>query len=69
MMFPDGWTSAQLTKRRKGDVQKVRIARRLREETTMTLCWIAGKLNMGSAGYAAYCLRKVKCSTYAKMQD
>ena len=36
-----GWRSGQRTKRRKGDVQKVGIARRLREETTMTLGWIA----------------------------
>jgi hypothetical protein len=33
------------------------IARRLREETTMTLNWIAGKLKMGAAGSLANLLR------------
>jgi hypothetical protein len=47
-----------LAGRRKGDREKVRIARRLRKETTMTLEWIAGRLNMGAAGYAAQCLRQ-----------
>jgi hypothetical protein len=36
----------------------VRIAQRLCGETTMTLDWIAGRLNMGAAGYAAQCLRQ-----------
>ena len=40
----------ELTKRRNGDVQKVGMARRRLEETTMTLGWIVGKLKMGSAG-------------------
>jgi REP element-mobilizing transposase RayT len=53
-----GWGSEQLAGRRKGDREKVRIARRLRKETTMTLDWIAGRLNMGAAGYAAQCLRQ-----------
>ena len=64
-----GWRSGQLTKRRKEDVQKLGIARRLGEETTMTQGWIAGKLKRGSAGYAAHCLRKKKCSQYAQMRD
>jgi len=34
--------------------------RRLRGETTMTLDWIAGRLNMGAAGYAAQCLRQAR---------
>ena len=41
--------SAQgLESHRKGDKRKLRIARRLREETTMTLAWIAQRLRMGS---------------------
>jgi len=55
-----GWTTDQLTGRRKGDREKVRIARRLRKETTMTLDWIAQRLNMGAAGYAANCLRQTQ---------
>ena len=39
---------ADLKQRRKGDAEKVRIARRLRKETTMTLKWIAERLQMGS---------------------
>ena len=38
------WTESELRRRRKGDPKKVRIARRLREKTTMTLKWIAGEL-------------------------
>ena len=51
-----GWSSDQLTGRRKRDREKVRIARRLRSETTTTLDWIAQRQNMGAAGYAAQCL-------------
>jgi REP element-mobilizing transposase RayT len=53
-----GWTAADLSRRRKGDPEKVSIARRLRNETTMTLDWIAARLHMGAAGYAAECLRQ-----------
>jgi putative transposase len=42
-----GWLEADLGRRRKGDPGKVRIARRLRAETTMTLAWIARRLQMG----------------------
>lgn len=42
-----GWKEADLTQRRKGDPGKVRIARQLRQETTMTLAWIAQRLQMG----------------------
>ena len=41
-------TEAQLPTRRKGDKQKVLMARRLRSETTMTLKWIAARLQMGT---------------------
>jgi hypothetical protein len=34
--------------RQKGDKQKVRMAARLRRETTMSLKWIAQRLAMGS---------------------
>ena len=42
-----GWTAEELKCRRKGDQDKVHIARRLRMETTMTLSWIAARLGMG----------------------
>jgi hypothetical protein len=51
------WTSAEVEQRRKGDTDKVEIARRLRQETTMPLRWIAQRLNMGAAGSLANLLR------------
>jgi hypothetical protein len=38
--------------------RKVRLARRLRGETTMTLDWIAERLVMGTAADVALCLRR-----------
>jgi hypothetical protein len=43
-----GWGQEELRKRRKGDSAKLRIALRLRKETTMTLSWIAQPLEMGT---------------------
>ena len=40
-------------RRWKGEPQKLNIARRLRQKTTMTLQWIAERLNMGAAGSLA----------------
>ena len=54
------WTPAKLAQRRKGDLQKVAIARRLRRETTMTLNWIVDRLNMGADGSLANLLRNTK---------
>jgi REP element-mobilizing transposase RayT len=51
------WGPSELERRRKGDQEKVRIARRLRMETTMTLNWIAQRLKMGADGHVANCLR------------
>jgi len=48
-----GWTNQELERRRKGDREKVRIARRLRRETTVTLKWIAACLVMGTWTYVA----------------
>jgi REP element-mobilizing transposase RayT len=48
-----GWPAAELAKRRKGDAEKVALARRLRAETTMSLKWIAGELHMGSWTYVS----------------
>jgi len=41
------WTQKDLRTTLKGDKRKVRMAKRLRAETTMTLKWIAERLNMG----------------------
>lgn len=43
-----GWTEAELRRRRKGDAAKVAVARRLREETAVSLKWIAENLHMGT---------------------
>lgn len=43
-----GWGDADLRERRKGDPEKVRIARRLRQETIMTLKWVAQELHKGA---------------------
>lgn len=46
-----GWSGEDLRSYRKGDERKVRIAARLRRETTMTLAWIGQRLEMGVAGH------------------
>ncbi len=51
-----GWTERELPARRKGDEFKVRLARRLRAETTVGLKWIAQRLCMGTRGYVAHLL-------------
>lgn len=46
-----GWKHGELEKRLKADPEKLRIAQRLRGETTMTLKWIADELRMGAWTY------------------
>jgi hypothetical protein len=48
-----GWPENELRRRSKGDPAKVAVARRLRQETTMSLKWIAGRLHMGSWTYVS----------------
>jgi hypothetical protein len=43
-----GWKEADLGARRKGDRVKLKLAVRLREETTVTVKWIAERLTMGA---------------------
>jgi REP element-mobilizing transposase RayT len=52
-----GWKETHLGQRRKGDAGKVRIAGRLRRETTVSKRWIAEELSMGSVSNVTYCLR------------
>ena len=52
------WSETDLKKRPKGDPSKVVMARRLRAETTMTLVWIAGRLNMGTKTHLAHLLQR-----------
>jgi len=55
-----GWAEADPAAQRKGDRRKVRLARRLRQETTMTLRWIADRLKMGTWTHVANRLYHVK---------
>ena len=47
MLRRTGWEEEELKRRRKSDAAKVRIASRLRAETTMTWAWISARLVMG----------------------
>jgi len=53
-----GWHENELQTRRKGDKDKVMLARRLRQETTMSLKWIAQRLQMGSWTYVSNLLNQ-----------
>ena len=55
-----GWPEAELAAQRKGDRRKVRMARRLRAETTMTLQWIADRLKMGASTHVSNRLYHLK---------
>jgi putative transposase len=48
-----GWQKSDLEGRRKGDPGKVAVPRLLRQETTMSLKWIAHRLQMGSWTYVS----------------
>jgi hypothetical protein len=50
------WTEAELSRRRKGDPDKVEMASQLREQTMMTLKWIAHRLKMGAWTHVSNCL-------------
>jgi REP element-mobilizing transposase RayT len=59
-----GWSEEELRTRRKWDKEKVRLAARLRKETSMSLKWIAQRLEMGSWTYVSNLLiaeRKKLC--------
>ncbi len=43
-----GWTQAELSQRPKADPVKLAVAKRLRQETTVTLKWISERLAMGA---------------------
>ena len=50
------WKESDLEERPKGHPTKVELARRLREETTVTVAWIARRLNMGTRGHLTHLL-------------
>ena len=51
-----GWKESDLAKRPKGDRAKVKIALQLREQSVMTLEWIAQRLQMGTRTYLNHLL-------------
>ena len=53
-----GWTRSELKARRKSDRQKVRLAREVRAKTTVSLKWIAQRLEMGSWTHVSNLLRQ-----------
>jgi hypothetical protein len=53
-----GWPEDELRGRPKGHSGKVIMARRLRQETTMSLQWIAERLQMGSWTYVSNLLHE-----------
>ena len=53
-----GWDEDQLRARPMGHRSKVMLARRLRQETTMSLKWIGGRLQMGSWTYVSNLLNE-----------
>jgi len=59
------WTETTLGQRKKGEVEKVKIAIRLRKETLVTVSWIAARLQMGSVANVntlLYRWRQGKCN-------
>jgi hypothetical protein len=56
----DSFAREQLTRWRKGDKRKVRIAVRLRRKTTITLKWMAEQLAMGTWANVARRLYEAK---------
>ena len=64
-----GWSEADLLARRKGEPQKVGLARELRSKTTMPLAWIADPLNMGSRGHLAWLLQQCRKGRFAAASD
>lgn len=52
----DGVSAEQLARWPKGHPFKLRLARRLRAETTVTVGWISQRLGMGSRAYLAHLL-------------
>jgi putative transposase len=54
------WKEEDLLDARKGDKRKLKMALRLRRETTLSLKEIAGSLSMGSWGYLARLLHEAK---------
>jgi REP element-mobilizing transposase RayT len=64
-----GWDAAALRQAGKGDERKVRMAARLRKETTMSLKWVAQHLAMGSWTHVSNLLAARKKQESLKSED
>ena len=64
-----GWGKSALSQMRKGDERKVRLAARLRKETTMSLKWIAEQLEMGSWTHVSNLLGAVRKQESLKSEN
>ena len=60
------WTEATLGARNKGDVEKLKMAVRLRNETLVTVAWIAQRLQMGSVANVNTLLYQWRRGKYRK---
>jgi len=60
------WAGADLAEQPKTDRRKARIALRLRNETTMTMAWIARRLEMGSVNTLKNTLRSLTPLIYSR---
>lgn len=58
-----GWQEAELASRRKRDPGKVRMALRLRKETTLSVKEIAERLHLGTPASASVCLLAARSQT------
>ncbi len=63
-----GWEEGDLATRAKGDLEKVAIAGRLREETVVTVRWIATRLKMGTVGHVTNRLYRWRKGTLAGIE-
>lgn len=50
------WSKGRLKKEAKGHPFKLKLAKRLRAKTTMTVAWIARRLEMGTPAYLNFLL-------------
>jgi hypothetical protein len=59
-----GGPPSQLAQHPKSVPDRIAVEGRLRTGTTMSWGWIASRLAMGTAGYAAHCLRRTTKPNY-----
>jgi hypothetical protein len=55
-----GWRNQELRARRKSDPNKIKLAKKLRAQTTVSLKWIARRLEMGSWTHVSNLLQRTR---------